>query len=69
MPLLGYGIPDDFCSKLVGLEHVQLNWEITQSQEAEMEVKRYILSSAPAKKEKINLVRMKYHGNWFCEQS
>ena len=35
----------NFCTKLIELQHIQFNWEITQSQEAEMEVKRYILSS------------------------
>lgn len=35
----------NFCTKFIELQHIQFNWEIIQSQEAEMEVKRYILSS------------------------
>lgn len=59
----------NFCTKFVELQRVQLNWEITQSQEAEAGVKRYILSSGPAKREKGSLVRRKYHRSLFCGQS
>lgn len=57
----------NFSTKSVELQQIQLNWEITQSQEAEREVERYILSSGSAKKD--NLVRIKYHGNLFSRQS
>lgn len=54
----------NFCTKLVESQHIQLNWEITHSQEAEMDVSFYFCSGGSAKREKGNLLCSKDKISW-----